>query len=171
MATIHFITGGQRSGKSNYAQQLALSMTKKPVYLATARVWDEDFQQRIDRHKAERGKEWINMEVPENIGDIEVCGQVVVLDCITLWLTNLFFKQEGATVEAILDEAKRLFDKMLKNDATFLVVSNEIGLGGHAEQAIARRFADLQGWMNQYIAQQSDKVTLMISGIAVPIKV
>lgn len=167
---IHFISGGQRSGKSHYAQHLALQASKNPIYLATAHIWDEDFQKRVSKHKAERGKEWTNLEIPEKIGSADLHNRVVVLDCITLWLTNLFFNEQEATIEHILKKAKVEFDKMTQQDATFLIISNEIGMGGHAENPVARRFTDLQGWMNQYIASQADKVTLMVSGIPLVVK-
>lgn len=170
MAFIHFITGGQRSGKSGYAQKLALEIAQNPVYLATAQIWDEDFRERVARHQADRGEEWTNLEIQEEIAAAQVEGRVVVLDCITLWLNNLFFKNQNATVDEVLQIAKTEIDKLAEKEATFFIISNEIGMGGHAENALARRFADLQGWMNQYIAQKADKVTLMVSGIAVSVK-
>lgn len=170
MPNTHFITGGQRSGKSSFAQKLALQNSDNPVYLATARIWDDDFMQRVERHQSDRGPEWTNIEEPVHISKADVKGRVVVIDCITLWLTNLFFDNQDFSVDEILDLAKTEIDNLLQKNATFYIISNEIGLGGHAENAVARRFTDLQGWMNQYIASKSDEVTLMVSGLPVKLK-
>ncbi len=170
MAFIHFITGGQRSGKSSYAQKLAKNISDKPVYLATAKIWDDDFRERVARHQAERGNEWTNLEIPEKISEADIDKRAVVLDCITLWLTNIYFANKNLSLDEILNIAKAEFDKLSAKDATLFIISNEIGMGGHAENALARKFADLQGWVNQYIAQKADKVSLMVSGIAVEIK-
>lgn len=167
---LYFITGGQRSGKSSYAQKLALEKSSNPVYLATARIWDDDFSQRVERHQRDRGPEWTNIEEPLNISECEVSGRVVVLDCVTLWLTNLFFDHQGKSVDEVLEMAKAEFDELMKKDVTLIVISNEIGLGGHAENAVARRFTDLQGWMNQYIADQADEATLMVAGLPLQLK-
>lgn len=170
MAKIHFITGGQRSGKSAYAQQLAEAASDAPVYLATAKIWDEDFKERVQRHKDDRGDEWTTFEIPVKISEAEVEGRVVLLDCVTLWLTNIFFENQDLKIDKILHLAKAEYDKLIAKDCTLYIISNEIGMGGHAENALARRFADLQGWMNQYIAKKADAVTLMVSGIPVGVK-
>ncbi|SFD77930.1 bifunctional adenosylcobinamide kinase/adenosylcobinamide-phosphate guanylyltransferase [Thermophagus xiamenensis] len=167
---LYFITGGQRSGKSSYAQRLALQLTDRPVYLATARIWDEDFRQRVERHRQDRGPEWTNLEEPIHLWRANIDGRVVVLDCITLWLTNLFFENKEKSVDEVLELAKREFEKLLAKNATLIVISNEIGMGGHAENAVARRFTDLQGWMNQYIASKADEVTLMVAGLPLTVK-
>jgi len=167
---LYFITGGQRSGKSNYAQKLALEKSFNPVYLATARIWDDDFRQRVERHQRDRGPEWTNIEEPLNISTCHVAGRVVVLDCITLWLTNLFFDHQEKSVDEVLEMAKAEFDKLIKKDVTLIVISNEIGLGGHAESEVARRFTDLQGWMNQHIAARADEATLMVAGLPLKLK-
>jgi adenosylcobinamide kinase/adenosylcobinamide-phosphate guanylyltransferase len=94
----------------------------------------------------------------------------VVLDCITLWLTNLFFDHQEKSVDEVLTMAKAEFDRLLKKEAILIVISNEIGLGGHAESAVARRFTDLQGWMNQYIASLADEAVLMVAGLPLKLK-
>ena len=167
---LHFITGGQRSGKSSFAQQLALQKSAYPVYLATARIWDEDFKHRIERHRSDRGPQWTTLEEPLKISKTEISGRVVVVDCITLWLTNLFFDNQENLVDEVLEMAKAEFEQLIKKEAILIVISNEIGLGGHAENAVARRFTDLQGWMNQFIASKADEVTLMVAGLPVKIK-
>ncbi|WP_029904607.1 bifunctional adenosylcobinamide kinase/adenosylcobinamide-phosphate guanylyltransferase [Prevotella sp. 10(H)] len=166
---IILITGGQRSGKSNYAQKLALSASDNPVYLATSRIWDEEHRRRIDRHKAERGEEWINIEEEKELSIHDYTGKIVLVDCITLWATNYFFDLQS-DVQAALDALKREFDKLIGQDAQFIFVTNEIGMGEMSQNELQRKFADLQGWLNQYIANKSDEVYLMVSGIPVKIK-
>lgn len=166
---IMLITGGQRSGKSRYAQDLALSLTPNPVYLATSRIWDEEFRQRVLRHQADRGPEWTNIEEEKLLSLHDLTGRVVVIDCVTLWCTNFFFDNQGQ-VEASLEQIKREFDALVRQNATFLFVTNELGLGGVPMDETQRKFTDLQGWVNQYIASKADKVVLMVSGIALKIK-
>ena len=91
MKKIILITGGQRSGKSEKAEQMALSLTDHPVYMATAHVWDDDFRQRVLRHQARRGPQWTNIEEERQLSRHDVAGRVVLIDCVTLWLTNFFF--------------------------------------------------------------------------------
>ena len=170
MAKIHLVTGGQRSGKSHFAQETALKQSESPVYLATARIWDDDFKERVSRHKKDRGGNWETIEIPVHISGASVSGRTVLLDCITLWLTNLFFDNKQLKTDGILDLAKKEFEKLIQQDAGFIIVTNEIGMGVHAENEVARKFTDLQGWMNQYLASLADEVTLMISGIPVKIK-
>ena len=168
--TIHFITGGQRSGKSRFAQELAFSKSETPVYLATARIWDDDFKERVQRHQNDRGDNWTTLEIPVKISQAEVEGEVVVLDCITLWLTNLYFDNQDLNIDEVLELAKEELNKLFEKNCTLLIISNEIGMGGHAENALARKFADLQGWVNQFIASVANEVTLMVSGLPLKIK-
>ncbi len=163
------ITGGQRSGKSSYAQKLALQLSENPVYLATSRVWDEEYRLRIERHQRDRGPQWTNIEEEKYLSRHDVSGRVVVIDCLTLWSTNFFFDNDS-NVEKSLRELKEEFTRFTGQKATFIFVSNELGMGGISENTIQRRFTDLQGWMNQYVAEKADEVVLMISGIPVKIK-
>ena len=169
MKHIILITGGQRSGKSKKAEELALTLSDNPVYLATAHIWDEEFQERVRRHQERRGPQWTNIEEERNLSLHDMKGRVVVIDCVTLWLTNFFFANDS-DVDKSLEEAKTEFDKFTAPDATYIFVTNEIGLGGVSENAIQRKFSDLQGWMNQYIAEKADEVILMVSGIEMKIK-
>ena len=169
MKKIILITGGQRSGKSEQAEALALSLSTNPVYLATAHVWDDEFRERVRRHQERRGPEWTNIEEEMYLSRHDLTGRVVLIDCITLWLTN-WLTINNVDVDAILAEAKREFDAFTQHDATYIFVTNEIGLGGVSDNALQRKFTDLQGWMNQYVAQQADEVILMVSGIPVKIK-
>jgi adenosylcobinamide kinase/adenosylcobinamide-phosphate guanylyltransferase len=169
MAKVIFITGGQRSGKSSFAMQKALELTKNPVYLATSRIWDADFKNRVDRHKRDRKENWINIEEEKEISKHNLEGKTIVLDCITLWLTN-FFTDNNFNVDKSLEQAKKEWDTFINQDFTVFAISNEIGMGVHAETEGARKFTDLQGWMNQHIAKKADKVILMISGIPLKVK-
>jgi len=166
---IILVTGGQRSGKSRYAQKLALSLTDNPVYLATSAVWDEEHRLRIERHKRDRGAEWTNIEELKDLQQVDVCHRVVVIDCVTLWSTN-FFHESNGDVESSLAAITERFDAFTKQDATFIFVTNELGLGGTSNNDLQRRFTDLLGWVNQHIASFSDEVIMMVSGIPMKIK-
>lgn len=169
MKRIILITGGARSGKSGYAEKLALSLSDAPVYLATARIWDEEFRERVRRHQARRGPQWTNIEEDKQLSRHDLSGRVVLVDCLTLWATNFFFDLES-DVDRSLAALQEEFDRFTAQEATFLLVTNEIGMGGTSDNAIQRRFTDLQGWMNQYAAARADEVILMVSGIPVKIK-
>ena len=167
MKKIILITGGARSGKSRYAERTALSLSKNPVYVATAHVWDDEFGERVKKHQERRGPEWTNIEEEMLLSRHDLTGRVAVIDCVTLWCTNYFFQM--GEVEACLEALKGEFDKFTAKDATYIFVTNEIGMGGVSENAVQRKFTDLQGWMNQYVASKADEVILMVSGI--PVKV
>ena len=167
---IYLITGGERSGKSSYAQNLALQLSNSPIYVATARKWDADFQNRIDRHQQERDERWTNIEEEKYLSKIDFTGKVALIDCVTLWLTN-FFTDHQYDVNLSLDEAKKEFLSIANQEnATLIIVTNEIGMGVHAETHIGRKFTELQGWMNQFLASNANEVVLMVSGIPVKIK-
>lgn len=168
---ITLITGGERSGKSRFAQEMAMKETPTPVYLATARVWDDEFRLRIERHQRDRGEQWTTIEEEKFLSRHELAGRTVVIDCVTLWLTN-FFCDAGndCPLDDILREAREEFDRFTRHAAHYIFVSNEIGMGGVPIDPVQRRFTDLQGWMNQYIAARADEVVLMVSGIPVEVK-
>jgi adenosylcobinamide kinase/adenosylcobinamide-phosphate guanylyltransferase len=167
--TLYYISGGQRSGKSRYAQELALQLSPAPVYLATSRAWDDDHRQRIARHVADRDERWTTLEEEKYLSRLDLTGRTVVLDCVTLWLTN-FFTDAEYEVEKALQQAQQEFDKLILQECTLLVISNEIGMGLHASTEAGRKFTDLQGWLNQYIAQRADHAIFMVSGLPLPIK-
>ena len=169
MKRIILITGGARSGKSTYAEQLALALSPSPVYMATARIWDEDFRERVRRHQARRGPEWTNMEEEKYLSRHNLADRVVLVDCVTLWCTNFFFDLDS-DIDRALEAAKQEFDAFTRQEATFIFVTNEIGLGGTSDNELQRKFTDLLGWMNQYIAACADEVVLMVSGIPLTIK-
>jgi adenosylcobinamide kinase/adenosylcobinamide-phosphate guanylyltransferase len=167
---IYLITGGERSGKSSYAQNLALQLSNSPIYVATARKWDSDFQNRIDRHQQERDERWTNIEKEKHLSEINFSGKAALIDCVTLWLTN-FFVDNKNDITLSLEEAKKEFLSIANQEnATLIIVTNEIGMGVHAATEIGRKFTELQGWMNQFLASNADEVVLMVSGIPVKIK-
>ena len=168
MKKIILVTGGQRSGKSGYAEKLAHRLTGSPVYIATARVWDEEFRRRVEHHRQNRGAEWTNIEEEKLLSRHDISGRVAVIDCVTLWCTNFFMEQND--VRLALEEIKAEFDRFTAQDATFIFVTNEIGQGGVSPNRLQRQFTDLQGWTHQYIASKADEVILMVSGIPVKIK-
>ena len=196
MKKIILVTGGQRSGKSTYAEKLALELAagEQAVYMATSRIWDEEFAHRVQLHKDRRGPQWINLEEDKYLGRHNVAGRVVLIDCVTLWSTNFFFDlstedslpdnaggavttmsaqqaQDSATlVERTLQQIKAEFEKFTSQDATFIFVTNEISLSGVSENKVQRQFTDLLGWLNQYIASKADEVVFMVSGIPMKIK-
>ena len=170
MARIILITGGARSGKSSYAERLALDLSERPVYLATAHIWDEEFRERVRIHQQRRGDQWTLVEEELYLSRHDFTGRTVLVDCITLWATNFFSRGETPSVEDTLDAMKEEFDRLTSQDATFIFVTNEIGMGGTSDNALQRRFTDLQGWMNQYVASRADEVILMVSGIPLKVK-
>ena len=167
---VYLITGGERSGKSSYAQNLALQLSDSPIYVATARKWDADFQNRIDRHQQERDERWTNIEEEKYLSTIDFTGKIALIDCVTISLTN-FFTDHKYDVNLSLEEAKKEFLSIVNQEnTTLIIVTNEIGMGVHAETHIGRKFTELQGWMNQFLASNADEVVLMVSGIPVKIQ-
>ncbi|GGG07349.1 cobinamide kinase [Dokdonia pacifica] len=166
---IYYITGGERSGKSSYAQALATSLSDTPIYIATSRNWGGDHTERIDRHKADRDERWTSIEEEKNISTVVSTNDVVVIDCVTLWLTNYFVDTKN-DIQQCLAFAKAEFDKLANIDATIIIISNEIGMGVHAQTEVGRKFTELQGWVNQHIAKRADKATFMVSGIPMTLK-
>ena len=166
---IVLVTGGQRSGKSGYAQKRALSLSTNPVYLATSRVWDDEFRERVKRHQRDRGPEWANIEEEKAIGHHDLQGRVGGIDCVTLWATNFYFDNKG-DIALSLEQLKAEFDLLAQQEAYLIFVTNELGMGGVSPDETQRRFTDLQGWLNQYIASKADEVILMVSGIPMKVK-
>jgi ABC-type cobalamin/Fe3+-siderophores transport system ATPase subunit len=163
------VLGGARSGKSRYAERLALALSREPVYLATSRIYDDDHRRRIERHRADRSPAFTTVEEDLHLGKHDVAGRVVVVDCLTLWLTNCF-SEHAHDPERTLAFAKAEIDRTLGPSAIWIVVSNEIGQGVHATTELGRRFTDLQGFLNQHVAARADTVVQMVAGIPHVIK-
>ena len=169
MKRIILVTGGARSGKSTYAERLALSLSPHPVYMATARIWDEDFAERVRIHRERRGPEWTNIEEEKQLSRHAVEGRVVLVDCMTLWCTNFFFgldSDSSCSLEALRQE----FDAFTRHVSTGGFVTNECVMGGTSDNELQWCGTDLLGWMNQWVSLCACCVVLMVSGIPVTTK-
>ena len=163
--------GGARSGKSRYAQQLAERLWRKPVFLATAEVTDDEMAARIAKHRADRGARWQCMEEPLDLAGAlaraGAQGDGVLVECVTVWLGNVLVKEgeAGVTVRqaALLAEVRRR-----RHD--IIVVSNEVGLGIVPEYLLGRQFRDLAGWLNQALAAEADAVVFVAAGLPLVLK-
>ena len=168
-AHIHLVTGGQRSGKSAFAEELVLNLSEAPIYLATSKAWDKEHQKRIDTHIERRTSVWTTIEEPIDLQKHDYTKKVILLDCITLWLTNIYDKHQYEQTPS-LAEAKSIFEELLTQDAHFVIVTNEIGMGVIPMEKSTRKFVDIHGELNQYIAQRANEVTLMVSGLPLKVK-
>ncbi len=162
---IVLIGGGARSGKSRYALELARKRGSKLAFIATATRSDEDMSARIDRHRADRPAEFATFEVPVEVGAaIRECdADAIVVDCLTLWLANIFKKDIAAETEKLIDGARA-------SSATSIFVTNEVGCGVHPETALGREFRDSAGMLNQRIGEAADEVYWMIFGQPLRVK-
>ena len=177
------ITGGARSGKSRFAQELALSSDKSVVFVATAEAGDEEMRQRIEEHRRTRPAAWSTLEVTTHVGNeiLQKIGeaQVVIVDCITLLVSNIFSRyadQAGEHIDAslvekeVISEISKLVECINCLDASFIIVTNEVGTGLVPANKMGRLYRDLLGKANQLLAERADEVYLMVAGLAVPIK-
>lgn len=167
-----FITGGCRSGKSRFALDYADRYFSKKIYLATCEPLDEEMVNRIEDHKRMRGAEWETVEEPIEIVDkIRQYGkevEVILLDCITLWISNLLLKWDDDT--RIMEEIERLRSTIKEIGTSMILVSNEVGMGIVPADLLSRRFRDLSGIANQKIGEASDQVIFIVSGIPLFLK-
>ena len=166
---ITYISGGERSGKSSFAQKMALELSDSPVYLATAKAYDGNFEERIKRHQAERNERWTNLEERFELSQVLPSNRIVVIDCVTLWLSNYFSKTKGNRDES-LELAKAEFEKLKDYEGHLIFISNEIGMGTHADTQVGRDFVEVQGWINQHIAKAADEAYFMVSGLPLKLK-
>lgn len=171
MASSLFILGGARSGKSRFAVA-AQPSRGRVVFVATAQPGDGDMARRIVRHQAERPRHWRTVEAPLELvavlTELEDACDAVVVDCLTLWVSNLLLR--GDADEAILAEADALGKVIERGRASCTLVSNEVGEGVHPETALGIRFRDLLGAVNQRVAAACDRVVLMVAGVPLTIK-
>lgn len=173
MAGMIYVTGGTRSGKSSYAQQLVENHTGKLLYIAPAQVEDDEMAVRIELHQQVRGERWQLLEEPlwlaDKLPDAASGKGALLLDCVTLWITNLFFhfeEQQGP----VLAEVDRLIEMAWQLDEPLYLVSNELGSGIVPENRMARKFRDLAGIVNQRLAAAADEAWLVVSGLPVKLK-
>lgn len=168
MAGLHLILGGARSGKSRYAEQLAAQAGGDVWYIATAEVSDPEMAARIAQHRNDRPGHWRVQEVPLDLSAaiaVIPAGQVVLVDCLTLWLNNLLY--HGHAVAPACDA---LLQSLQASPAQIFLVSNEISLGVVPLGETSRRYVDELGRLHQRIAQLAGKVTLMVAGIPLTVK-
>ncbi len=178
MAHLTYISGGCRSGKSNYAQKLAESLPGKRAYVATCPLIDEEMEQRIAHHQQQRtDREWETIEAPlDLIAAIEQASHfdVLLIDCLTLWINNLLYeaeqKGETLTEQSISDQCVELVNNCRKTNQTIFFVTNELGMGLVPIDPVSRRYRDCLGRCNQTIAKLADKAIFMVSGIPLTLK-
>jgi len=169
---IYFVTGGCRSGKSGYAEKLTLGLAgSRKLYIATCVPYDDEMQDRVDRHKHDRGDVWDTDETPVNIQDVieaKSCGyDGILVDCLTLWISNLMMENDEA---GIMAHADRLAEALKNSKCPVVLVSNEVGAGIVPENQVARQFRDYAGFVNQKIAAAADAAYWLVSGLPVQIK-
>lgn len=167
MGSIILVTGGARSGKSAIAERRTLSLGSPAVYIATAQAFDAEMEERIALHRARRGEEWQTHAEP-----IDLCGALArtpgtprLVDCLTLWLTNLILAERDWQAEAA-----RLVETLGAQASPVVLVTNEIGAGIVPENLMARTFRDAAGLLNQQVAQAADEVILAVCGLPVKVK-
>lgn len=164
------ILGGVRSGKSALAQQRAQSSGWAVTYIATAQAGDDEMESRIARHKADRPTEWLLVEEPfalaEVLGRYAADDRCILIDCLTLWLTNLLVNDE-TRFEL---ERQALLDTLPGLPGHIIMVSNEVNMGVVPMGELSRRFCDEAGWLHQALAQQCDRVVLTVAGLPLVLK-
>jgi adenosylcobinamide kinase/adenosylcobinamide-phosphate guanylyltransferase len=166
-----FIVGGARSGKSAFALGRASNCQGPKVYIATAQALDSEMSARIDAHRLERGEGWETIEEPLDVAAAIAglgAGSAIVIDCLTLWLSNLI--HSGMDDGKIKEAVDALATACALSPSVVIAVSNEVGLGLVPENPLARRFRDLSGWMNQKMALRSAEAWLVASGIPLKLK-
>lgn len=170
MGKIILITGGARSGKSNFAEELAKKQDKKLFYIATGQPFDSEMHYRIKKHRKRRGRLWKTIEESKTISKVlhKISNGIVVLDCVTLWISNLM--STGLSDKNIKNEVLRTLKIADKGKFSIIVVTNEVGNGIVPDNKLARRYRDLLGTVNQLIAKRADSVFLMCSGIPMEVK-
>lgn len=166
---IQFIMGGARSGKSSYAESLAKKNNSDVIYIATAQAYDDEMQGRIEQHKQQRPSEWLTFEEPLEISKVisneSDSNNCLLIDCLTLWLTNLLCADKN-----IADYKQQLINALNNAKGDVILVSNETGMGVVPMGELTRRYCDEAGWLHQEIAALADQVILMVAGIPVVIK-
>jgi adenosylcobinamide kinase/adenosylcobinamide-phosphate guanylyltransferase len=164
-----FVLGGARSGKSRYAQQRAEALAGRHVFIATAEAYDDEMRDRIARHRADRDARWSTVDAPRDLAaaiDAQSgSGNVVLVDCLTLWLTNIVLADRD------IEPAANLLCASIGNFVGQLIlVSNEVGFGIVPDNALARRFRDLAGRLNQQVAGTTNEVQLVVAGLPMRVK-
>lgn len=179
MGKIILVTGGARSGKSSFAEKLALKFGNgRAAYIATAQIFDDEMAYRVEVHKSRRGDNWTTFEAPFAAEDkILEAGKIfdaILFDCLTIYISNFLCNENLDDEKFLYDNLRGLIGKLIdaaeKSEATTIFVTNEVGFGIVPENKLARRFRDLAGLANQLLVAQSEKVFLTVAGIAIDVK-
>ncbi len=168
LPALTLVIGGARSGKSRFAEGLVTATARPRRYIATAEAWDDEMRARIAQHRADRGAAWTTVEAPLDLAAALAAatpGEAVLIDCATLWLTNHLLADHDLRAEG-----QRLRDALAACPAPVVIVSNETGWGIVPDNALARRFRDAQGRLNQQLAAQADLVVTVIAGLPLVLK-
>ena len=168
------ILGGARSGKSTLALQRAHAHVGAVLYVATATAGDAEMQARIERHRAERPAHWQTVECGQLLADcllrLDRADRCIVVDCLTLWLSNVLFNEHELCEVAWQQQHDALLECLPKLQCHLVLVSNEVGMSIVPDNAVARRFRDEQGWLNQHVAALCERVTLVAAGLPLTLK-
>ncbi|WP_296423364.1 bifunctional adenosylcobinamide kinase/adenosylcobinamide-phosphate guanylyltransferase [Yoonia sp.] len=168
LPNLTLVLGGAASGKSAYAERLVLQGTSDPVYIATAQVFDDEMAAKVSRHRDLRGDGWTTIEEPINVaGALEKCqpDQAVLIDCATLWLTNIMLNQHD-----LAGETAGLRTALRRCSCPVVIVSNEVGQGIVPDNALSRNFRNAQGTLNQVIAADAGLVVAVMAGLPLALK-
>lgn len=167
------ILGGARSGKSSLALDLCNHMKGRHIFIATAQAYDDEMEDRIKRHKLERGENWKtieeSLEILSAIKDADSKDSIILLDCLTLWLSNLYMKYEEETGR-VYERIDELADGLTDIKGCVVLVSNEVGMGIVPENKLAREYRDAAGYMNRKIAEKAGKVVVTFAGLPMVLK-
>jgi len=167
------VIGGARSGKSAFAERLITASGRPRRYIATAEAWDDEMRDRIARHQRDRGSDWTTVEAPLDLPAALAAArpdEAVLIDCATLWLTNHLLAEHDLAEHDLAAETEALTTALATCPAPVVMVSNETGWGIVPENALARRFRDEQGRLNQRLAQMADLVVTVIAGLPLALK-
>lgn len=176
---IVLVTGGARSGKSTFAEQYAEKYGDKVSYIATAQIYDQEMQSRVNLHRERRPDSWYTYEAPyadeATISEATTKSDVVLFDCLTLYTTNLLLAADTTATsyerqKFVLERVGKILAAARSSNSIIVFVTNEVGLGIVPDNALAREYRDLAGWVNQMVAASAEEVYLVISGLAVEIK-
>jgi adenosylcobinamide kinase/adenosylcobinamide-phosphate guanylyltransferase len=168
MKNLSFVVGGAASGKSAFAERLTRATGKPKIYIATLQPFDDEMREKVRRHRSDRGPDWTTVEAPLDLGPVlrdATADQVILIDCVTLWLTNVLLADRN-----IAEEVTSLLTDIAASACDIVVVSNEVGMGIVPDNALSRRFRNEQGRLNQLLAEQADTVVTVIAGLPLVLK-
>lgn len=177
MGKLTLILGGARSGKSDYGERLAQTLADEVLFVATAQAFDEEMKTRIARHRQQRPSHWQTVEAPTQVAlaTADQPGAVVLLDCLTLLVSNLILRlgdplDDREAETAVGEELKAILDTIQENDSHWIVISNEVGLGLVPDNRLGRLYRDLLGRANQRLAAAANEVIFMVAGLPLVVK-